>query len=118
MDMLVLFFTLMIGHAVADFVLQPAPMSRGKNRRNSIKLREEYGPGFPPWYYWLSSHALTHAGAVFIITGSALCAVLEALAHFLIDLGKCERFYNFHIDQILHVACKLLYIVLIHQSIA
>lgn len=117
MEMLVLFFTLLIGHSIADFVLQPAPMSRGKNRRNSIKLREEYGPGFPAWYYWLSSHALTHAGAVYIITGSALCAVIEALAHFLIDLGKCERYYNFHIDQALHVACKLLYLLLIHQSV-
>lgn len=117
MELLVLFFTLLIGHAVADFVLQPAAMSRGKNRHNSVRLREEYGRGFPPWYYWLGSHALTHAGAVLLITGSVLCAVLETLSHFLIDFGKCERFFNFHVDQALHVSCKVLYAVLLHQSI-
>jgi hypothetical protein len=117
MEVLVLFFTLVIGHAVADFVLQPSPMSRGKNRRNSVKLQEEFGKGFPPWYYWLGSHALTHAGAVMIVTGSAMCAVIELISHFLIDLGKCERYYNFHMDQLLHVACKLLYAVLIQQSL-
>jgi len=117
MELLVLLFTLLIGHAVADFVLQPAPMSRGKNRRNSVRLREEYGQGFPSWYYWLGSHALTHAGAVLLITGSPLCALIEALAHFLIDLGKCEHLYNFHIDQCLHAACKVLYVILIHQAI-
>lgn len=117
MELLVLLFTLLIGHAVADFVLQPAPMSRGKNRRNSQKLREEYGQGFPPWYYWLSSHALTHAGAVLLITGSVTCAAIETLSHFLIDLGKCERLYNFHLDQALHIGFKLLYAVLIHHSI-
>lgn len=116
MEPLVLFFSLLIGHAVADFVLQPAPMARGKNRRNAVRLREEYGSGFPPWYYWLGSHALTHAGAVFIITGSVLCACLETLTHFLIDFGKCERYYNFHVDQLLHACCKAGYVVLVHQS--
>lgn len=115
MELLTLFFSLFIGHAIADFVLQPAPMSRGKNRRN--KLQDEYGQGFPPWYYWLTAHALTHAGFVMLITGSFLYAFMEAISHALIDLGKCERFYNFHIDQLLHVALKGLYCVLFYYGI-
>lgn len=116
MELLTLFFNLLIGHAIADFVLQPAPMSRGKNRRN--KLQDEYGQGFPPWYYWLSAHALTHAGFVIMITGSVLFAVIEALTHALIDIGKCERLYNFHMDQILHVTLKALYCVLFYYGIS
>lgn len=115
MELLTLFFTLLIGHAIADFVLQPGPMTHGKNRHNT--LQTEYGPAFPPWYYWLSAHALTHAGFVLLITGSALYALIEALSHALIDFGKCESCYNFHVDQVLHVGLKLLYCVLFYHGI-
>jgi len=115
MEVLVLFFKLLIGHAVADFVIQPAPMSRGKNR--NAHLQDEYGQGFPPWYYWLSAHALTHAGIVILVTGSFTYALIEAISHAIIDMGKCERLYSFHIDQILHVSFKLLYCVLFYFSI-
>ena len=116
MDLLTLFFTLLIGHAVADFVLQPGPMAQGKNRH--IDLRPEFGPQFPPWYYWLSAHALTHAGLVLLITGSVLYAVLETISHALIDFGKCERKYNFHVDQLLHMLVKVGYCILFHFGIA
>lgn len=115
MEVLELFFKLLIGHAIADFVLQPAAMSRGKNR--NTHLQEEYGQGFPPWYYWLSAHALTHAGVVMLITGSATFALLEALSHALIDMGKCERMYSFHIDQLLHISLKALYCIMFYFSI-
>jgi hypothetical protein len=116
MDALALLFTLVIGHAIADFVLQPAPMSRGKNRRS--KLQSEYGDNFPPWYYWMSAHALTHAGFVLLITGSVLFAVIETITHALIDFGKCERYYNLHVDQLLHTGIKCLYCVLVHYGIS
>lgn len=116
MEIFVLFYQLLIGHAVADFVLQPAPMARGKNRNND--LRAEYGQNFPSWHYWLGAHALTHAGIVFVITGSALFSLLETLSHALIDFCKCEKYYNFHLDQVLHISFKVLYCVLFYFQIS
>jgi hypothetical protein len=116
MALLVLFFQLLIGHAIGDFVLQPGPMSSGKNRHN--RLYEQYGEGFPAWYYWLSAHALTHAGIVYVTTGSALCAFLEFVSHWLIDFGKCEKTYSLHVDQLLHILFKVLYCVLLVYFIA
>ena len=110
MEALVLFYQLLIGHAVADFVLQPSPMSSGKNRHQ--QLTEKHGEGFPPWYYWLSAHSLTHAGIVYLITSSLAYALIETLSHFVIDFLKCERSINLHQDQALHIAFKALYCVL------
>ena len=115
MELLILFFQLLVGHAAGDFVLQPGPMSAGKNRHNH--LQRQYGEEFPPWYYWLSAHALVHAGIVFLLTGSFLCALLEALCHWLIDYGKCEKAFNLHVDQLLHVACKGVYCMVLLYGI-
>ena len=116
MEPVILLFQLLIGHAIGDFVLQPSPMSTGKNRHN--RLHEQYGDGFPPWYYWLSAHSLTHAGIVYVITGSTLCAALECVSHWLIDFGKCEKNYSLHIDQGLHMLFKVLYCVLLVYFLA
>lgn len=110
MPELVLFFQLVIGHAVADFVLQPGAMSSGKNR--NANLRDQYGEGFPQWYYWLSAHSLTHAGIVYLITANPLFALIEAISHWWIDYFKCERWINLHQDQALHLAFKALYCVI------
>ena len=111
MAALALFFKLLMGHAVGDYVLQPSPMSQAKCRNNS--LQAQHGPDFPPWYYWLSAHALTHAGIVYLITGSYLFAVIELLSHWLIDHLKCENKIGLHQDQALHLAFKALYCVLL-----
>lgn len=115
MTVLLLFFKLVIAHAVADFVLQPGPMSAGKNRHND--LRAQYGEGFPPWCYWLFSHAMTHAAFVWLLTESAICALLEVITHALIDYCKCERWLGFHQDQLLHILAKVLYCVLIAYNL-
>jgi hypothetical protein len=65
-----------------------------------------------------SAHALTHAGIVYVITGSVLCAGLEFATHWLIDFGKCEKNYSLHIDQGMHMAFKVLYCVLLVYFIA
>ena len=115
MTILLLFFKLLIAHAVADFVLQPGPMSAGKDRRNELHL--QYGDNFPPWYYWLISHAMAHAAFVWLITDSVVCALLEIITHALIDYGKCERWLSFHQDQLLHMLVKVLYCVLIAYNL-
>lgn len=110
MEALILFYQLLIGHAVGDFVLQPSPMSAGKNRQQNQP--EKFGEGFPPWYYWLGAHSLTHAGIVYLITSSVVFALIETASHFVIDHLKCERNINLHQDQILHISFKALYCVL------
>lgn len=70
-------------------------------------------PGAPPWYYWLTSHALIHGGVVGIVTGSAGLGAAESIAHWLIDIGKCEHYYGFNTDQSFHLVCKLIWIVIV-----
>lgn len=81
-------------------------MARGKNRNLDPAL---FGV---PWYYWLASHAATHALFVGYITGSFWFGLLEFWLHAWIDFGKCEKYYGIHDDQILHVVCKLAIVVM------
>lgn len=96
-----------VGHALADFVLQSGAMALGKSRHHQGALGE------PPWYYWLTSHALIQGGVVTIVAGSASLGVAEFVAHWLIDFGKCEQIYGFNTDQVLHLICKLVWIFII-----
>lgn len=102
-----LLWWLVVGHALADFVLQSGEMARGKSRYY-VGAPEE-----PRWYYWLSAHALIHGGVVGIVTGSAGLGVCESIAHWLIDFGKCEKLYGFDGDQLLHLGCKIIWIIAI-----
>jgi len=104
-------FQFLVGHAVCDFVLQGEVMGGGKSRRRN--LRAERGPEFPPWYAWLLAHSLTHGGAVYLISGLWQLGALETVLHTIIDHLKCEQRISFHQDQLLHIACKILYIALL-----
>lgn len=96
---------LLIGfHFVCDYVLQTDTVAKGKNRHIDKCL---YGVN---WYYWLTTHAVTHGLAVGIITGNLYLGLLETFLHWLIDFGKCEKRYNLHIDQLFHIICKLAYL--------
>ncbi|MAM70048.1 MAG: hypothetical protein CMP91_02730 [Gammaproteobacteria bacterium] len=110
MEVLSILLLMLAGHFVGDFVLQPAPMSSGKNRNNS---RERFDDGFPQWYYWLSAHASTHGLIVYLVTGSIIFMLLEFISHWLIDLLKCDKKISLHQDQSLHILSKILYIVII-----
>lgn len=109
-----LFFQFLVGHALGDYVFQRDIMARSKSRHADIF--KTAGPGFPAWYYWLASHALVHGGAVFIVSGSMLLGAVETVLHFLIDYSKCEHWINLHVDQALHILCKLAYVYLIYQG--
>lgn len=114
---LTLFFALVIGHAVADFPLQGQFLAMGKNRH--IKMPDPEGAPFPKnlWFYCLTAHAFIHAGALWLIAGSVVYALVEFILHWLIDFAKNERWTNFAGDQGLHVACKALYAILIWRGI-
>jgi len=104
------FFKLCIGHAVADFWAQSIEMRQSKGWTNDIRSN----PGsVKVWPYALTAHALMHAGAVWLVTGSSLLALAEFICHWCIDYGKCSQWYNTHVDQGAHISCKLLWAVLV-----
>jgi hypothetical protein len=95
-------FWLLAGHFLADYPLQTDFVAKFKARAASLTA--------VPWYYVLSGHAATHALAVALATGSPLLGACEFVAHWLIDLAKCEGKTGIHADQALHVACKLAWV--------
>ena len=111
-------FWLLIGHAVADYPLQTDAMAKGKNRNRPLDL-SLVPPGQTPQVFWpwmLSAHAAVHAGAVALATGSVELGCAEFAAHWLIDFGKCDSRYGIHVDQCLHLACKVLWVVLVEMQ--
>ena len=98
MNAVVLFGTLVAGHALCDYPLQGDFLARAKNRAAPI-------PGVP-WYQALGAHSVIHGAAVGLITGIPLLGVLEALAHAFIDDAKCTGRIGFNADQFLHLLCK------------
>ena len=109
-----LFFQFLVGHALGDYVFQREIMATSKSRH--AKIYETAGRGFPPWYYWLISHALVHGGAVYLISGSALLGFIETVLHTIIDYSKCEHWFGLNTDQILHILCKVAYIYVLSQG--
>ena len=109
------FFWLLVGHAVADYPLQGDFLTKAKNRATPI-------PGVP-WIHGLLPHAMMHAGAVALVTGSVWLGVAEFVVHCLIDDAKCTGRFgapgarSFHVDQALHVACKVAWAILAAHGI-
>lgn len=102
---LALFFAFAIVHALADYPLQGDYLAREKQRRQAASSRD--------WLIALTAHALIHAGGVWIVSGSVLLGSAELVIHWLIDLGKGEGRYGYVVDQLLHLSCKVLYVVLL-----
>ncbi len=101
-------FWLLVGHAVGDFALQTEWMVRSKNpSRRGPRSAGEHREWV--WVHVLSAHALIHGGAVAAATGMVGLGIAETVAHWLIDYGKSRRLYGFHVDQGLHLLCKLVW---------
>lgn len=92
-------FWLIVLHAICDYPLQGDFLAKAKNRAAPISG--------VPWWQALGAHAAIHAGAVMLITGVIWLALLEFLAHCLIDDAKCRGRLSFNQDQGLHLACKV-----------
>ena len=97
---------LIAGHFIADYVLQTDAIATGKNRNLD---KAKFGVN---WWYWMTAHAVTHGIFVYFITGSIIFGIAETTAHWIIDFGKCEKRYNLHVDQALHLICKVLWVIL------
>ena len=104
-----LLFWMLVGHALADYPLQGDFLSKAKNHRSPIPT--------VPWQIALFNHALIHAGAVALLTGSLAFGLLELLLHVGIDYLKCDGVTNFDADQALHVSCKVFYCVAIFYGL-
>lgn len=95
-------FLLIFGHALGDYAFQSEYMAMSKNRNNPQGAQGV-------WVHSLTMHAIIHGGIVGIITGSATLGFAELFAHFATDFFKCEKKFGFHVDQAIHIGCKLLW---------
>jgi hypothetical protein len=101
--MLIRFFWLLVGHAVADYPLQGDFLAKAKNPWAPI-------PGVP-WWIAMAAHSAIHAGAVALVTHNYVLACLEFGLHFGIDVLKCANITGFKMDQLMHVICKFAWAV-------
>lgn len=110
----VMFWALLLGHALADFPLQGEFLAVGKDRHADLSSLTG-GQVWPKnvWLYCLTIHSLVHAAAVWVITGSVVLSFIEFILHWVIDLAKNERFTGFYVDQALHIFCKVIYAILL-----
>ena len=99
---------------MGDYVFQRSIMATSKSRH--AEIFKTASRRFPPWYYWLLAHSLVHGGAVFLVTGSVALGLIETGLHTIIDFSKCEGWINVHVDQGLHIACKLVYVLFIMNA--
>jgi hypothetical protein len=99
-----LFALLAMGHFLGDFGLQGDRMASEKCPGRGTTLG---------WGWWLGSHAAIHGLLVALLTGLPLLGVAEWAVHALIDLGKCRGRYNLAIDQMLHLVCKLAWVLIV-----
>ena len=102
-----LFLKLLIGHVICDFTgLQGEFIANGKSRLTAYA-------GIP-FIFPLAAHALIHAGSVWYITQSKFLMSFEFITHFIIDFMKCEGFFTFVGDQVMHT-CVLVMIVILYS---
>jgi len=111
MEFIRILFLLLFVHAVSDFALQSDSMAKGKNRHSKPDFIPKGQKYVPCWPYWLSAHAMIHAGMVYLVTGSLLLGAFEFIFHWVVDFAKCENMTNPNQDQFLHFAIKIIYAV-------
>lgn len=90
-------------HFLLDYALQGDWMSKAKNPAMTLI------PGERIWPMALFGHALIHATAVQIITGSWILFAIELVVHTATDFLKCDGRFGYNADQLIHVICKVAY---------
>lgn len=101
-------FMLIAAHFICDFPLQSDAIAINKNRNARTELQKHV-----PYQYWGVAHGFCHGAAVALITGSVWLGIAETVCHYIIDFGKCEKYYNIHIDQLLHMVCKIIWVIIL-----
>lgn len=103
-----LFLLLLAIHLVADYPLQTDFVAKFRCPSASLPA--------VPWYYVMAGHAATHGLGVGLAVGSVWVGCLETAAHFAIDVLKCAGLTNIHVDQTLHVLCKVAWVALVFYT--
>ena len=103
--MIELLARLLVAHFVCDYPLQGDFLAKAKNGAQPI-------PGVP-WQWAMLAHCSIQAGGVWFATGSWIVALLEFVAHWVIDCAKCNGLLTFGQDQFAHVGCKVLWAVVV-----
>lgn len=98
---------LALGHNLGDWALQSDTVAQAKNGYKPHSLHQ-----FVPWQYFMLGHAATHGAIVYMVTFSLPLAILETIFHFAIDTLKCSGRINIHHDQLMHYACKVIWVFL------
>lgn len=113
-----LLFLLLAGHAIGDFAIQTSWVAYNKSRHAKENPELEGNATTEKIWPWvLSAHALHHGLIVFLITQKISLGALETVVHWITDYGKSERWYGFHMDQVLHIAAKVVWIVLLFYQV-
>lgn len=102
-------FKLIAGHFLCDYPLQGDFIGKNKNRHTPAIMHINPGMKPIPWWHLMTAHAFIHGLSVLLITNSLLLALIETIIHFIIDVGKCEGYFDINIDQSFHIICKLSY---------
>jgi len=100
---------LIAGHFFADYVFQTEFLAQGKNHLKPL-------PGIP-WVWCLIAHSVIHGSMVFLATSSLSLGLCETVMHLVIDYSKSNGNIDFHQDQWLHIACKVIWSVLNQLSV-
>ncbi|MEB3260658.1 MAG: DUF3307 domain-containing protein [Cyanobacteriota bacterium] len=95
---------LWMAHFLCDFGLQSDRMAREKCPGCDTTL---------PWGWWLTAHAAIHGLAVALLTGVSALGLAEMAVHALIDHSKCRGRLSLRTDQLLHLLCKGLWVLLL-----
>ena len=106
-------FWLLAGHALGDFALQTQWLSSAKNHLTPGNKNDA-----PPiWPLALGAHGVIHGAIVAVVTGSVVLGSLETISHMMIDYFKSDRKISFHVDQALHVICKILWLAMLYWGV-
>lgn len=103
-NLFILFFALLVGHALADFPLQNDFLAQAKNPNNEHRFGKDV------WKWALGWHSLIHAGFVFVITGFVSLALVELVHHAYTDHQKNHNRISFTEDQLHHIGAKAGYV--------
>jgi hypothetical protein len=108
----------MLSHFVCDYPLQSDWIARSKSRHAGPPAAYDpklHGPVATIWPWVLTAHAATHAAGVYVVTQRTDAALLEWVAHWMIDFCKCERWFGIHTDQCLHLLTKVAILWLVYK---
>jgi hypothetical protein len=110
-------FLMLCGHALADFALQNDWTVTNKNRNIRDSLSPEaQGKMQVIWPHLMTAHSLHHGLMVFLVTQKLSLGLAETVVHWVTDFGKCEKWFGFHTDQVLHIAAKIVWALALTQQ--